>query len=207
MADTVADYTDSLYDVERNAVASAVASRRAEFSTGRVLARRGLCALGYEAQAVPRGSHNEPVWPAGAVGSITHAGDECAVVVAHSARWAGLGLDIEKRDANVSDIAYLVLHDEEALVRRSLPRNLRDDFVRLTFSAKEAVFKAVFGEIRRIIEFEEVVLSFDDALQSFSATAPANPALQKALGAGAGHALRGTSLVATVFQIGCGSRP
>lgn len=150
---------------------------------------------------MPRGSNNEPLWPEGAVGSITHAGNECAVVVAHAARWTGLGLDIEKRDASVRDIAHLVLHDDEVAVHRSLPRNLHDDFVRLTFSAKEAVFKAVFGQIRRIVEFEEVVLRFDDSLQSFTATAPADPALQAALGEGAGRAHLGTSLVATVFQV------
>lgn len=86
-------------------------------------------------------------------------------------------------------------------MRRSLPRSLHDDFVRLTFSAKEAVFKAVFGQIRRIVEFEEVVLRFDDGLQSFTAVAPADSALQAALAEGTGQAHLGTSLVATVFRI------
>ena len=41
------------------------------------------------------GTDRAPLWPAGAVGSISHTDDYCVVVVGHSVEHRSLGVDAE----------------------------------------------------------------------------------------------------------------
>lgn len=186
LASPVGDYTSELYPSEKLLVKSAVVKRKAEFSTGRVLAARALRMLELPEQPIHRGSKNEPLWPAGVVGSITHTSETCIVAMARDHVCNGIGVDIEKSDADVSDLAHLIVRPDE--FERSFDRidGNHDDVVRLTFSAKESIFKSIFPHLGRFIEFEEVGLEIDDKRQSFTATSPDDSKLDKLVRSGRG---------------------
>lgn len=56
--------------------------RISEFSTGRMLAHRGLSYLEQPLQPIMKGELHQPEWPANIIGSISHDNDICAVVMA-----------------------------------------------------------------------------------------------------------------------------
>ncbi|MFG2847116.1 4'-phosphopantetheinyl transferase [Kitasatospora sp. NPDC048296] len=131
-----------LFAVEASAVREACAARRAEFATGRALARRAMGDLGHPPAPVPVGRGREPVWPVGLAGSISHsAGWFVAAVAERRGCWA-LGIDVESCARLSADalaaLRRFVLSAEE---RRSIGT---DRWAALEiFSAKEAAFKAL----------------------------------------------------------------
>lgn len=132
----------------------AVPKRQAEFLAGRLCAALALQALELPPQ-VPR-LGRAPVWPSGAVGSITHT-DTLAVAVASPVHSA-LGLDCETimDAAQAADISDMILNTNEAAFR---PPFLNfASFVTLVFSAKEALYKGISGRVGRVLEFHEVQL-------------------------------------------------
>ena len=145
-----------MHPIEEQALGPhAVEGRRAMFALGRAAAREALGALGaVDAVAIPRGSSGEPVWPEGIVGSISHSREVAVAVVARRGDYVGLGVDIEDLGRGPSPrVARLVCRpsemewvDPEAGTQR----------LALLFSAKEAVFKALYP-------IEGVWLGFADA--------------------------------------------
>jgi 4'-phosphopantetheinyl transferase EntD len=127
--------------------AKAVPRRRREFALGRACARLALAHAGYTApRPILRGNRGEPLWPAGWVGSITHASEVAAAVVAEEARVLSLGLDIEdlRRELSPGFVYMIGLPEERAWVaERPDPEEVHLRTMQL-FSAKEAVFKALY---------------------------------------------------------------
>jgi 4'-phosphopantetheinyl transferase EntD len=148
-----------LFPSEWRLVERAVPSRRAEFATGRMLARQALGTLGAADQPVLAGAHREPLWPEGFVGSITHSRDWCAVAVAPEGAVDYLGIDVEGAAPIPANVARLVHSFEEA-------DRAADQFVDLTstviFSAKESVFKAYFQATATKLAFDQIQTTFDD---------------------------------------------
>jgi 4'-phosphopantetheinyl transferase EntD len=159
----IRDHFASLPESERTCVIRAVEKRRAEFSTGRFLAADGLRQLGVDTFPVERGAHNEPLWPAGIVGSISHGCGICVVALARSDVTQFIGVDVESVTADVTSVRELVMTKQEH------PATAPDEQVRITFCAKEAVYKAIFPQVRRFVDFTEVALHFDPASGSFAA--------------------------------------
>ncbi|WP_261783846.1 4'-phosphopantetheinyl transferase [Curtobacterium sp. TC1] len=87
------DLDGSLSDDERDAIATALPKRRAEFVTGRVLGRRALAAIGVWGASIPCTRSGAPVWPAGFVGTITHSIGLRACAVGRRDEFAGIGID------------------------------------------------------------------------------------------------------------------
>jgi len=205
----ISDHMSELHASEQRCVDSAVEKRKAEFSTGRVLSARALQLLEVRGQPILRGSKNEPLWPSGLVGSISHTSQTCVVVIAYDHICSGIGIDVEARDANISDLAHLILRPGELDKTYDNPGEIYDDAVRLTFSAKESIFKSVFAHVGRFVEFEEVGLEFDSTLQSFIATAPDDKKLHKLVQSGQGKYLMLADLIVTGFYLpgsGCVTR-
>ena len=133
-----------------------VERRRTDFAIGRAAAHRALGALGLAAAVVGRGERGDPLWPAGVVGSITHASGVAVAAVAARQHTAGIGVDLEVVDpSRLSSIAsYVCLPDELTWVDGSLVR------LTMLFSAKEAVYKALYPTIQAILEFTDVRLAW-----------------------------------------------
>src|ERR1700722_6775796 len=81
---------------EEAAIARAVPRRRAEFATGRRLAREALARLGCLAASLPPDSAGMPQWPTGFVGTISHSGQLCVAVVGRAHNLLGIGIDLEE---------------------------------------------------------------------------------------------------------------
>lgn len=124
-----------------------------DHAAGRLAAARGLRALTGHARQVGRGADGAPLWPAGVVGAISHAQGRAVALVGLAAHHAGLGVDLE-RIARRDSLAPLILGPAE---RAWLDP---DDALRVTlaFSAKEALFKALYPRVRRFFGFDAAEL-------------------------------------------------
>lgn len=157
VAGRVADHSAELFPQERCAVAVAAASRRCQFATGRHLAHLALRDLGIAPGAITRRDGRVPVWPAGIVGSISHAGDVAVAAVAQAAETTALGIDLELPGRVGPRIQARVLTtSERAHLDRADAR-----LAGLMFSAKEAGFKAVNPLVGRYIAFHEAEVVVD----------------------------------------------
>ncbi|MEU3301218.1 4'-phosphopantetheinyl transferase superfamily protein [Streptomyces sp. NPDC006678] len=159
-----------LFAEERAWVRDAVPRRVREFGTVRACARRALGRLGVAPVPLLPGPRGEPRWPPGIVGSMTHCAGFRAAAMARSRDIASLGIDAEPHEPLPSGLLHKVARPEErsriAHLERIGPAVHWD---RLTFSAKEAVYKAWFPLTGRRLGFQDVALEFDPLSRHFRA--------------------------------------
>jgi len=136
-----------------------VPRRRTDVALGRTAARRGLEGLGVAASAIGRGSLGQPLWPAGVVGSITHAAGWGLAAVAHDDRAVGIGLDLEHADRYFPGLEDEVSFGSE---REQLGTPIDDRAVVELFAIKEAVYKALSPVVNRYFGFEAAAVRTTD---------------------------------------------
>jgi enterobactin synthetase component D len=131
-------------------LARAVPKRRAEFAAGRLLAHRAQQALGLAPRPVAIGPGRAPAWPPGLTGSITHSGGVAAVWLSDM-RGLSLGLDLEQRlgGDGLRAVRQRVLNGPERDLLGADPWQAT-----AAFSAKETLFKALFGQVGRHFGFD-----------------------------------------------------
>jgi 4'-phosphopantetheinyl transferase EntD len=183
---------------EATVVARAVASRRDEFTTGRRLAREALERLGGVAVGLPPDSDRVPQWPDGFIGTISHSDRLCAALVGRTHDFLGIGFDIEKRIRIDSGLRLLICRPDEIELEKTRDFN---DTTLLRFVAKEAFFKAYFPATRNFLDFLDIRVSLDLALDSFEATLmkPSSPSLNGSRTFVGHFAIIGSYLVAGVW--------
>jgi enterobactin synthetase component D len=144
-----------LYPVEQTYLGpNAAQRRRFSFALGRAAARDALADIGIAPVAIQRGPAGEPVWPNGIVGAISHTGDLAVAIVGWQSDYAGLGIDLERLSPGLSvRAARLVCTPAEMTWVGDGGGSSRGTML---FSAKEAVFKALFP-------IERIWLGFGDA--------------------------------------------
>lgn len=170
-AESFGDPPDAvLFDAEAESIVRAVAKRRNEYTTARHCARLAMSELGVAPVAILTGNNREPLWPPGIVGSMTHCDGYRAAALARNDLVASLGIDAEPHAPLPAGVLTTIARPEE-LVRLA---ELADAFPdvwwdRLTFSAKESVYKAWFPLARRWLGFEDATLLIDPAAGTFTA--------------------------------------
>jgi 4'-phosphopantetheinyl transferase EntD len=92
------------------------------------------------------------------VGSITHTTTICAVAVAPKTAAHALGIDLEEAAPLPSDVGEVIFDDVERAHFATLDANLRAVAERVAFSAKEALYKALYPSTGLFIDFREVRL-------------------------------------------------
>jgi len=137
---------DLLAPIERAAVARAVAKRRREFATGRVLLRELLGSSDGIAVADGRA----PVWPPGWSGSLAHDHEQAVAAVSDAPSVRALGIDVEPVTPLEADLARLILRPDEAGLD-----------AHLAFSLKEAAYKAWSATGGRMLDHLDVRLTLD----------------------------------------------
>jgi len=154
--------------------------KRAEFALGRTAAHSALKQIGFEnSPPVLRGQKGEPIWPDGIVGSITHCHPWSIAVAVQCSNGLAIGVDLETRERmQGTDISDLVCRGAELDWVRG------GDFQeRLTmiFSAKEAIYKALYPLCQRYIDFKEVELTWFPEQHRFQGEflAPLGPNVQQ----------------------------
>lgn len=149
------------------ALRNAVPKRIGEYRAGRTCAHAAISAMdtpvvGDEIQLHDwpiLGPDRAPIWPSGITGSLTHSDAFVICVIAASTSFYGIGVDLEPAtpDLEMADIADSVCRPEE----RALVANTCWSASRVTvlFSAKEAIFKALYPSLKRFVGFDEVRLT------------------------------------------------
>jgi 4'-phosphopantetheinyl transferase EntD len=165
------DYVNaSLFPEERSSLVHAADKRCREFTTARVCAHHALQKLGRPSQAIATGAYGEPRWPRGIVGSITHCQGYRAAVVARATEILSLGIDAEPNEPLPTGVLAAVASVQERNDARELTSTLPTVcWDRLIFSAKEALYKAVFPITRRTSGFRDSVLILEPAEGTFCA--------------------------------------
>jgi 4'-phosphopantetheinyl transferase EntD len=147
-----------LYPAEAAFCASFAAKRRADFTAGRLCARRALGELGIVDFPVAVNADRSPRWPPGIAGSISHTeGYRCAVA-ADANRFAGIGIDVEIIGRITPGAAALVFTAAEAAFLRSLAEPGRAAAATVIFSAKEAFYKCQYVLTGEWIDFHDVTV-------------------------------------------------
>ena len=169
--DALPSATDArLFPEEEAVIARAIEKRRREFTAGRACVRRAFAKLGVPAVAVPNDERRAPVWPDGVVGSISHTGDYCAVVVARRADVSAVGLDVEKDEGVAERLWERICTEEELAFVRARDAIERGWWVRLLFSAKESFYKCQYLVTEKYLGFHDVTVSLDPDARRFEVT-------------------------------------
>lgn len=164
--------------------------RRRTFAMGRLAAHRAIEALGHGSIApVRRNDDGSPDWPSGLIGSISHTADLAVAAVAEERHAGGLGVDIEdvwRTPVNHSGHIEGLVADamERAWIAGDRSRLI------LLFSAKEAIFKALYPRHRAFFGFEAAHL--ERSSEGFIAT----------LRAALGHWSAGVQLHVSSYIVG-----
>jgi 4'-phosphopantetheinyl transferase EntD len=168
-------YQDALFDrynipipTTLNAAAS---SRKAEFLAGRIAANHAMLQLGVKPSIVNIGKHRQPVWPAGIMASITHHNGQVFCLMCkqtlNTISCMQPGIDFESI-LSTQDLATLapsiVKPDELTIIARYFEQ--QEHGLSVIFSAKEALFKALYPEVGRYFDFLDVRLSNVDVEHS-----------------------------------------
>jgi 4'-phosphopantetheinyl transferase EntD len=125
--------------------------RRQASGAARASARELLTEFGAPPGPIGRDAEGVPLWPPGFAGSLAHDGTHALAAVARVGKVSALGVDLEP-DAPMSlELAELVATPAErarydqVLLRRPI-----------LFVIKEAVFKALFPDDRRFLDFQDI---------------------------------------------------
>jgi enterobactin synthetase component D len=153
------------FDAEQHllppALSRASPKRKTEYLAGRQCAAEALLAAGCIGAAAPGMDQDRlPVWPAGWLGSITHSNGRAIAAAGNAAQSRLLGIDVERLidPALVDGIGALVtLEGELALltgqVFGDIPGYNLSQALTILFSAKESLYKALYPEVRRFMDF------------------------------------------------------
>jgi 4'-phosphopantetheinyl transferase EntD len=165
---------DEIFASEAAAMARAVPKRRAEFFAGRVAAHRAMQTLGLLPEPVPMGADRAPVWPSDTVGSISHCDGACVALVARADGFRALAVDIEPDADLPEDVIGMVCLPAERNWLDQVQKTDRRRMARRIFSAKETVFKLQYPITGKMLDFSDVVITFDVEPLRFEAlvTAP-----------------------------------
>lgn len=137
-------------------ISAASAKRQEEFLLGRSAAREALQAIGGPT-GVPilRGDRGEPLWPAGCIGSIAHAGDIAVAAAASKDRIRSIGIDLEDSARRVdARLIRRICADAELPLVSGGARALLELFV-----AKEALYKALYPLTGTYFGFKDAELT------------------------------------------------
>jgi 4'-phosphopantetheinyl transferase EntD len=184
---------------------NSVQKRRESFTAGRTCARQALKAIGMPEVPILRGREQEPIWPDGIVGSITHCDRYCAAALAYNRDFISLGIDAETNEPLPDSVLELVaLETEIDWLRRAPESSFCWD--KLLFSIKESVYKAWYPVAHRWLGFEQVLVTIEPETDSFIATvlSPASSQASRDLLSMQGRYLVEESLIVTAI---CISRP
>lgn len=130
--------------------------RQQEFIAGRYCALRALQGAGHELDVeLPIGEDRLPIWPTGWTGSISHCTSVTMAMAGQASLHSSLGVDVEEwMDAHVarSTQSEIGLPGEIALFHDLSPHHA----LTLLFSAKEALYKALYPLVRQFFDFKAV---------------------------------------------------
>ncbi|WP_231627073.1 4'-phosphopantetheinyl transferase family protein [Streptomyces apocyni] len=159
-----------LFPEEEAVTRGAAPQRVSEFRTVRRCSRQALEKLGVPPAAILPGPRREPRWPSGIVGSLTHCEGYRAAAVARCHDFAALGIDAEPHLPLPAGLLPKVARPEELVRLAQLTaRYPTVHWDRLTFSAKESVYKAWSPLAQSWLGFHDAALIIHPLRRTFHA--------------------------------------
>jgi len=141
----------------------AVPKRQAEFVAGRLCVNQ--CFDQFSVSSIPkilRGHRGCPVWPSPFKGSISHTNGTAVAVVTQASTISSIGIDIEKtlNETATKEVGNLVLTttDQRHYINCQKSKMSLEQYTTYLFSAKEAVYKALFPLVQHFFDFSAVSL-------------------------------------------------
>lgn len=133
-------------------------TRKHHYIAGRYCAIQAAKNLGFSLPVFPNAETREPIWPQGFIGSISHSKSIAISCIAEAQSFESIGIDAEEmiKTTTGENIASTIASVEEL----NYLKELNFDFgLTLLFSAKEALYKALYPLGRKFIDFKEATLS------------------------------------------------
>ncbi|MEO8885331.1 MAG: 4'-phosphopantetheinyl transferase superfamily protein [Mucilaginibacter sp.] len=153
---------EQLTDNEKLLTTNFSPKRLKDFSTGRYCARRALATIGYKPSAILIGQNNEPLWPHGAVGSISHSGQFTGAVVGLGSHFKCIGIDIETTGKINADMWDMLYTPAEQDFLNSYTGEELAFYTTLLFSFKESFYKMQYPLTHTFLEFTDVEVNLQD---------------------------------------------
>lgn len=156
-------YSDALFDrleIPRPpSLTRAVPRRRAEFLAGRAMTQAAMACLGLPPQPVENTPDRAPLWPNGLAGSISHARGRCACLLSRdTGRSFGIDTEAIAQGRSLDAILTQTLSQTERALLTQGPYP-PDTNATLAFSAKEALFKALYPQVGHHFGFDAAELT------------------------------------------------
>jgi 4'-phosphopantetheinyl transferase EntD len=165
---------EPLFPSEAALVSAAVDPRRAEFARGPSPPRQAMALLGVPAAPILATPERAPMWPAGLVGSISHASEYCCAAMGWAEDWAGVGVDVEVLQPIDCELERNILSPAE---RSALERlDGRIPWACVVFSIKEAMYKLWNPLMECWLDFHDALVRLDPDARRFEVSVIGQPA-------------------------------
>tara|TARA_R110001592_G_scaffold63585_9_gene194905 strand:- start:3638 stop:4366 length:729 start_codon:yes stop_codon:yes gene_type:complete len=133
--------------------------RQAEYFAGRYLANEAMSSYGINQFKLIADAKRCPQWPSTLVGSITHTDQYAACIVAKKSAIAAIGIDAQDilDDSRAKRVQSRIIDSVESrlIAQSELPPALG---LSLCFSAKEAIYKALYPRVQQYFGFNAAKL-------------------------------------------------
>lgn len=137
-------------------LASAAQVRKEDYVAGRFCAFKASSLIGFSLTKLPTHSDRTPIWPQNLCGSISHSKKLAVSCVSSTDHYFSLGIDAEELLDDHIDISEQIANPHELeLVQNKLG-------LTILFSAKEALYKAIYPIVKSFVDFKEVELTAID---------------------------------------------
>ena len=158
---TSEDFNESiLYPEERILCKDYDVKRKQDFIRGRHCAHHCL-ALNHLKSPVLRGSEGEPKWPDGLTGSISHGHFLTGAIVAKTAHFKSVGIDIESIGRIIPDLWPVLFTQKEMDHLNAIPTLDQPRISTVLFSIKEANYKMNFQLNEQYIDAHDIEVFMD----------------------------------------------
>lgn len=129
--------------------------RKRDYLAGRFCAKKCLSTFDLESFEIASNEDRSPIWPRGYCGSITHTKTYACAVVASLDVYRSVGIDSEQimKESTFDRVKRQIATDTELDIVSQVSKQPRIALT-IIFSAKEAVFKAVYPLVKKHFYFE-----------------------------------------------------
>ncbi len=153
-------HTEKLHQAEQVLIENAIEKRRAEFTAGRVAARRALSQLGHHNFTLLSGNKREPLMPQGITGSITHHGNYALAVVAEQKMVEFIGVDLAGNvPLKPQLIKKICTEKDKNCIEKFAFNDFPCDPFKSVFCIKEAVYKCLYPLVKQVFGFHDVTVN------------------------------------------------
>lgn len=136
-----------------DALLKAARKRKAEYFAGRFCCQRLLAAHGVHTPVLSHPDRS-PAWPGGFCGSISHTQNQAVVVLAPVNLGISPGVDTETLAPRIMrETAAMFTSPPERITLQQCALEWEQALL-VTFSAKEALFKSLYPQVKRYLDFD-----------------------------------------------------